>query len=66
MLQDLKQVMLHVANKDVLLTICLAHGLALQALRDSFADGKAPALGVVLNFSPCHPLTSQLGRSRRR
>ncbi|EAQ32459.1 GH1 family beta-glucosidase [Idiomarina baltica] len=39
--------------------LLLAHGLALQALRDSFADGKAPALGVVLNFSPCHPLTSQ-------
>lgn len=37
--------------------LLLAHGLALQVLRQRFAHRKSPLLGVVLNFSPCHSLT---------
>ena len=38
--------------------LLLAHGLALKTLRQHFAQSASPQLGVVLNFSPCHPLTS--------
>ena len=37
--------------------LLLAHGLALQLLRQRLSGQNAPQLGVVLNFSPCHPLT---------